>query len=126
MGADENKALVRRLYEAVNAGDEAAVRDLAAPEFAERLLAAVRSGRAQFDAPWQVLDLIAEGDRVAVHWKREGTHTGEYNGIAPTGKRVAFDGVRVWQLAEGKIAGTIWTRNPVELFRELSAAPPTG
>ena len=126
MGADENKAVVRRLYEAVNAGDEAAVRDLTTPGFAERLLAAVRSGRAQFDAPWQVLDLIAEGDQVAVHWKREGTHTGEVYGLAPTGKQVAFDGVRVWQLAEGKIAGTIWTRNTVDLFRELSAASTSG
>jgi predicted ester cyclase len=126
MGAEANKALVRRLYEAVNAGDEAAIRDLTTPEFAERLLGAVRSGRAQFDAPWQVLDLIAEGDRVAVHWKREGTHTGEVYGVAPTGKRVAFDGVRVWHLAGGKIAGTIWTRNPVDLLRELSGTPAAG
>lgn len=126
MATEENKTLVRRIYEAANAGDYEAVRRLTTPECGEWLVPAIRSGKAQFDAPWQVLDMIAEGEQVAVHWKREGTHTGEFHGIAPTGKSAAFDGIRIWRIAGGKVAGSTAATNNLGLVRELSTAAATG
>jgi predicted ester cyclase len=125
MTTAENKALVRQLYEAANAGDYAAMRRLTTPEYGEQLVTATQAAKAQFDAPWQVLDVVAEGEQVAVHWKREGTHTGAFHGLAPTGKPAAFDGIRLFRLAGGKVAASVGATNTLELVRALSAAPAT-
>ena len=36
--------------------------------------------------------MIAVGDKVVTRWKICATHTGELQGIAPTGKEVTMDG----------------------------------
>ncbi len=46
---------------------------------------------------------IAEGDLVALHWQAKGTHQGEFKGIKPTGKAVAYAGVTLYRVREGKI-----------------------
>jgi predicted ester cyclase len=46
---------------------------------------------------------VAEGDKVATRVTCRGTHRGEVEGIAPTGKRVEFWGFAIDRLAEGKI-----------------------
>jgi predicted ester cyclase len=48
-------------------------------------------------------DLIADGDRVALRWKAEGTHLGELMGMAPTGKRVTLTGIDIMRIAGGRI-----------------------
>ena len=49
-------------------------------------------------------DLIAEGDKVVVCWRASATHTGEWWGIPPTGKEVAWRGMSRLRIADGKIA----------------------
>jgi predicted ester cyclase len=51
-----------------------------------------------------VEDLIAEGDRVAARLRVRGTHLGELDGIAPTGRRVDCTGIVISRIEEGKIA----------------------
>ena len=46
----------------------------------------------------------AEGDPVAAHQRRRGTHEGDYLGIAPTGRRSEFTSTAVLRVAEGRIA----------------------
>jgi predicted ester cyclase len=48
-------------------------------------------------------ELVAEGDRVAERWIGRGTHRGELQGIAPTGKRVEVPGSVFYRIVEGKI-----------------------
>ena len=48
--------------------------------------------------------MLADGDRVVERWTGRGTHQGEFQGIAPTGKRVAVPGVVFYRIADGKIA----------------------
>jgi predicted ester cyclase len=57
-------------------------------------------GAAFTNMDYRKLSVVAEGDRVAVD------HTGEYLGIAPTGKRVAFDGMVLYRLENGLIVET--------------------
>lgn len=45
------------------------------------------------DARYEVDDLIAEGDRVVVRWRLLGTHQGEFQGIAPTGRPITLKGI---------------------------------
>ena len=50
-----------------------------------------------------VIDAIAEGDMVATRVLYEGIHTGECMGIAPTGKRITFEGLENFKVVKGKI-----------------------
>ncbi len=49
-------------------------------------------------------DIVAGGDKVVVRYRAEGTHTGPFRGIAPTGKRVVIKGVEIHRVEQGKIA----------------------
>ena len=63
-------------------------------------------GAAFTNMVYKKLSVLAEGDRVAVRFSIAVDHTGEYLGIAPTGKRVAFDGMVLYRLDRGLIVET--------------------
>lgn len=46
---------------------------------------------------------MAEGDKVAVRFTITGTHQGEFQRIAPTGKQVYFGGMDLLTVVDGKI-----------------------
>ncbi len=117
---EANKAVVRRLYEAGWAqGDLAAIEAAFAPvhvlhwnELAptdqrrtvEDVKQIVMAYRAAVPDLQVTLDhLVAEGDQVAVQVTFAGTHTGPYEGYAPTGKRGRFTDMQILRLAGGQI-----------------------
>ena len=53
---------------------------------------------------------VGEGDSAAHHWTVTGTHVGEFNGIAPTGKQFTLDGISIYRVADGKLIEerTVW------------------
>ena len=55
---------------------------------------------------YRKLSVLSEGDRVAVRFWIAVDHTGEYLGIAPTGKRVEFEGMVLYRLDHGLIVET--------------------
>jgi predicted ester cyclase len=48
-------------------------------------------------------DMVAEGDKVVVHYIARGTHKAELMGVAPTGKQVTAGASLIERLAGGKI-----------------------
>jgi steroid delta-isomerase-like uncharacterized protein len=73
-----------------------------------------RSGyveRAQFsrtafpDLVFDILDLVAAGDRVAVRWSAAGTQLGGLPGLPASGRRLKFMGQTIYELKQGRIAG---------------------
>jgi predicted ester cyclase len=55
----------------------------------------------------EVVDLIAEGDKVVAHFKCSGTHQGEWRGTPPTGRRFAdVDEIYIFRVTNGRLAGT--------------------
>jgi predicted ester cyclase len=48
-------------------------------------------------------DLIAEGDRVVARWRLLGTHTGEFRGIAASGRPITLKGIAIYRLENGKL-----------------------
>ena len=116
--ADENKVIVSRLYAEVMGKGNMAVADevLAANYVDHRLpfpdLPPTRDGlketvsrvRAAFpDIEPVIEDMVAGDDRVAVRVTAGGTHQNTFNGIPPTGKRISWQEVHIFRVADGKI-----------------------
>jgi predicted ester cyclase len=56
--------------------------------------------------------MVAEGDKVAYSWHWTGTHTGEYRGVAPTGKTVNVAGMVIYQFADSKLVDAHGVSSP--------------
>lgn len=68
-------------------------------------------------------ELVAEGARVAERWTGRGTHQGEFQGIAPTGRQVIVPGSVFYRLASGKIMEFRGFFDGVALMQQLGAIP---
>jgi steroid delta-isomerase-like uncharacterized protein len=103
MATEENKEIVRRVIEEiVNEGKLSLVDEVLASDYIyhfpthdingpEGFKEFVTSMRKAFpDLHVTIEDLIAEGDKVAARVIMRGTFKGELNGIAPTGRKLAF------------------------------------
>jgi len=55
------------------------------------------------DASISADEIVAEGETVVMRWTFRGTHKGDYNGVAPTGRQNANPGVSIFHFASGKI-----------------------
>lgn len=68
-------------------------------------------------------DLVAEGDKVAVRWTATGTQTGEWMGVAPSGRKVVFSGTNTLRFAEGKIAEELEDWDALGFHQQLGLLP---
>ncbi len=103
---ERSKDVVRRLVdEVLNAGRLDVVEELYAPSLAAAAKRWISPFRSSFpDVHMEVVELIAEGDKVVGRFKCSGTHLGEWRGHAPTGRRFrAIDEVYIFRFSEGKI-----------------------
>ena len=66
-----------------------------------------------------VEDLFAEGDRVVARLTARGTHQGLFRGIAPTGRAVSWTGMRIFRIANGKIAEHWANWDDLSLLKQL-------
>ncbi|MFC4018323.1 ester cyclase [Micromonospora sp. GCM10011542] len=84
----------------------------------EATLAWHRERRAAFpDLRYKIVDVVAAGERVAVHWRAAGTHAGQFGPVPPTGQVVSYSGATFLRFdAAGRIV-EVWSCN--ELFQLL-------
>jgi len=58
---------------------------------------------------------------VVARWTTEGTNTGPWDGVPPTGKRARFSGVNIFRIANGKVV-EIWNhRDDLGVMQQLGA-----
>jgi predicted ester cyclase len=100
---EQNKAMVRRLVEGINAGDiEGIVDELFAPRAAWRVKRVFGEFYSAFpDWREEIVELVAEGNTVAGRFRCSGTHRGEFLGELPTGKRMEVDEVFFFRVEDG-------------------------
>ena len=67
----------------------------------------------------EVLDQLAEGDKVMTYKVFSGTHTGDFMGIAPTGANVRFDVMDIVRIADGQIVEHWGMVDQAGLLRQL-------
>jgi predicted ester cyclase len=109
LALEDNKKLVRRLVdEAVNAGNLDVLDEVADGAIAAAGRRWIGPFRDSFpDFTMKVVDLIAEGDKVVAHFKCSGTHQGEWQGRAPTGRRFEdVDEIYIFRIEDGRLTGT--------------------
>ena len=136
--SEQNKAIVRRLIEEVwNKGNLSLVdefftpnyehHDASTPDFgrgAESEKKRVTLYRNAFpDLRLTIEDTLAEGEAVMTRWSCRGTHKGELNGMAPTGKQFTISGITVGRLANGKITESFVSWDALGLMQQLGAVP---
>ena len=123
--SEENKAMVKRMVEAINAGEEdAAVDELFALRAARRVKRLFAEFRSAFP-DWQeeTVELVAEGDTVAGRFKCSGTHRGEFLGEAPTGKRMEVEEVFFLRAEDGKFVDFWALEDSMGRMRQLGLIP---
>jgi len=139
MSAEENKAVIRRIYEEVfNKGDLSVVPELIAPDYVVRAPGGQEykgpEGFKQFitmtrtafpDLHMTVEDIVAEGDKVAHCGNLRGTFKGEIMGIAPTGKQVTMTVTTISRFAGGKEVEARMNYDQLSMYQQMGVTPPT-
>jgi steroid delta-isomerase-like uncharacterized protein len=137
MSTEANKAVARRLFEeSLNTGNFAVLDELFAPNYRnyfpgmpdpldrEGWQQVVTMFRIAFpDLHFTVEDIIAEGDTVVLRWTHRGTHQGDFQGIAPTGKSIMGMGIVFFRLEDGKIVEDRPLFDQLGMLQQLGAIP---
>jgi len=138
MSTPENKRVVSRyLEEVINGRKLDRADELLTPDFAidhAGVPGTVRTpaGFAQMigvffaafpDLRGTVEEIIGEGDTVAVRLSWQGTHRGEFNGIAASGRHFTVTGSAMYRLRGGQIARTWAEFDSLALLQQIGAVP---
>ena len=123
--SEENKAMVQRLVEGINAGDiEATVDELFASRAARRVKRLFTEFHSAFpDWREEIVELVAEGNTVAGRFKCSGTHRGTFLGEAPTGKRMEVEEVFFLRVEDGKFVDFWALEDSLNRMRQLGLLP---
>ena len=132
--AERNKNAMKRFMECINTNNKALAEELidSTAEFTTPVsekplyggagyLSVVDLMRKSFsDIRWEMVDMAAEDDKVAVSWICSGTHDGEFMGLAPTGKKVSFSVMNFYYFnADGKIINDVAAQGMFGLLNQL-------
>ena len=131
--SEENKALIRRwVEEVVNAGNLTVADEIMAPDYAfyvaSRPTPMDREGHKHLVAAFlgafpdlrrDIEEMVGEGDKVVERWTVTGTHQGEFQGLAPTGRSISYAGITIWRIGGGKIVENRTIQDFMGLMQQL-------
>jgi predicted ester cyclase len=137
---EANKAIALRLVEVFNGHRLDLLEDVLHPEFRERGLSAfppadpvVGPGarrklyemfyQAIPDARAEVLDVVAEGDKVVLLDRFGGTHRGEFLGRPGTGDRIEWMAIHIYTIRDGKVLEDAVMTDALAMMQQLGLAP---
>jgi predicted ester cyclase len=134
MSIEENKELVRRIYDKGYWKDLAKYPDFLAPGYVEHYsgrtmsLEEVKGFNPLFSAAFPdivstIEDMVAEGDKVAIRVTWRGTHKGEFMGIPPKGNKIEMTNTAIFRIAEGKLAEDWATVDELRFMQQIGAIP---
>jgi len=112
MTEEENKALVRRYFEEIaNEGKLSIVSEIIMPEHVEDVQHLTSILHTAFpDFYIRIEDQIVEDDKVVTRFTASGTHQGIWDSpfgvFQPTGKQFQHEGIRIFQIANGRLVET--------------------
>ena len=133
MSVEEKKALGRRYFR-MQDGEESGVvdqvvsrdyiahmpssdEDLIGCDAVKQRMAEERTGFP--DMRHDIEDMVAEGDKVAARVTFRATHTGDLDGIAPTGKQVVVSITCIHRVNRGKIVESWFDYDALGMMQQL-------
>jgi len=132
-----NKDKCRRMFQDVwNAGKVEYMQELLAEDYQGTIplvgqvdLASFRATVGAFrrafpDLRFEVRDLIAEGDKVAIRWTATGTSKGEFMGMPASNRRTTVNGFTLSEFKGGKIANDHTEYDEVSFLHSLGVKLP--
>ncbi len=138
MSTEDNKALTRRAFDALNQRNWTAFYELIAPDFvfhdASTTIQGIEAYK-QFlsmyytafpDLHFIVEDLIAEGDRVVARYTASGTQQGALMGIPPTGKQTITTGILIVRIVNDKAVEDWLNFDALGMLQQLGVIPAPG
>lgn len=136
MSIEENKALVRRFYDALGREDYEEMAKLFHKDFVfysqvetphpggDEFIA---SERKNFDAfkgfKFPIVRMVAEGDQVAAYLVFEGRQSSEWHGIPARGARLSFSLFSLLKIKDGKIVEKRAHFDVNDIVRQLTPQP---
>jgi steroid delta-isomerase-like uncharacterized protein len=137
MANENNKAIVRRFYAEIDAGNLAAMDELVAENYLNHSptpfpgMADGREGLKQvFQIFWdatpghhEIEDMIGEGDLVVTRMTAYGKHTGDMLGIRATGADLAMKAIAIHRVVDGRIAEHWSCKDELGFLRQLGVVP---
>ena len=138
MSTEQNKAIVRRFFEAFEANDQAALKDVLAtdlvayshgapgPQNREVHLQGISMWNAAFnETHFTIEEQIAEGAEVATRVTLRSVHSGgDFQGLPPTGKQIAISGITIERIKDGKIVERRVSSDFLGMMQQLGLVPP--
>jgi steroid delta-isomerase-like uncharacterized protein len=130
---EQNKAVVRHFLDEVNKKNFSVVEEVLSPSFVQHSVVAASPGRqgvvdlyhalqkAFPDFRFDVDDILAEGNRVAVRMTGRYTHKGEFLGVPPTGKAVVLLKMDFFAFVNGRCTEHWDSADRLGLLQQLGA-----
>jgi predicted ester cyclase len=133
MSLESNKQIVRRLIDAHKRHDPAQVEKVLSPRLVwhtggetlgrDDYLAGLETGaRAFSDQQIEIVSITAEDDRVAIYQNVRLRHSGEFQGLAPSGRTIEFTGAWFYRIADEQIVEA-WHIDDDVMGKLRAAAP---
>ena len=137
MSSEQNKAVVRRLFEEPWKGKLDVVDELTAGDYVghdpslpgpvqgpEGVKEFISTSLGAFpDARITVEEQLAEGDLVATRWSARGTHEGALMDIEPSGKKVTVSGLTISRVEGGKVVEEFQNWDFYGMMRQVEGTP---
>jgi steroid delta-isomerase-like uncharacterized protein len=132
MSTEQNKAIMRQF---VNDTDLDSLKTLLAPDFVlyqadgphnqEEFLQHLNYFYTAFsDTVFTVEEQIAEGDQVVTRGTWSGTHSGDFQGLPPSGKQIAISAVLFDRIVGSKIVDHRSQFDMLTMMQQLGLVPP--
>jgi predicted ester cyclase len=114
---EQNRALLVGVFNELNKKNADVYQELYAPEYRWYFPSANPKGlsreeESEFvkllwagfpDCHWDIEEMVAHGDGVIARFVFKGTHTGEFQGLLPTGNKTEIGGIWMGRVKDGKI-----------------------
>ncbi len=135
MTTEQYKDFMRRFLETSVDGDPAAFRELMSPEIVAHVLGGAVNrevflqhnnvfNMAFSDRQFTVEDVAAEGNVVVARATWRGTHTGDFQGLPPTGKQVVISAFVMERIKDGKSVEHWSLFDRFTMMQQLGLIPP--
>jgi steroid delta-isomerase-like uncharacterized protein len=136
MSKEANIQVQTKFGEAINSGNLDAIRELVSPSVVEHdpgpsqgpgaqgyidLFSEMRSGFPDFKAAPE--HITADEDTVAMAYTITGTHDGDFQGIAPTGRKIKARGVQIARFEGGRMVERWGSSDQLGILEQLGVEP---